>query len=314
MNAKTLVASTIFVISGSARAVTPIDMPANPTELITVETKAEAARVVSCAVEFPLDSVQFSEQQVTACMNSANLDNVSYIHVIATATSTGSGTHNLYLSTRRAGAIEAFLNNRYPNIQVHAFGGGINPKFGKMARIFVVENRKKGEEISPGIQVASAGPPEIIERTTTKFVTQMEYRDRLKQNIDVNVDTGAALSNFSSDVYDYLAFNVKKTLRTKLTGVISTGIRHRMLSSNDVIDINSTSLMAGRDWHFFQVRGLRVNYEQLLEAGQLIANGRNIEWGTTGTLSLSNNDLKLSLIGSKSNYLSSLGLGVGIKL
>ncbi len=315
MNAKTLVASVVILISGRAAAVTPVDIPQNPAAEITVDTKNEAAaRVVSCAVEFPLDSVQFSERQVTACMNSANLDNVSYVHVIATATQTGSGTHNLYLSTRRAGAIEAFLNNRYPNIQVHAFGGGINPKFGKIARIFVVENHKKGEEISPGIQVASAGPPEIIERTTTKYVTKTEYIDRPMQQIDISADTGLALSSFSSDAYDYLSINIKKTLRTSLTGVISTGIRHRFLSSNDVIDINSTSLMIGRDWYMFQLFGYRMSYEQLIEAGQLIANGRSIEWGTTGTVSMSSRDLKLSVIGSKSNYLSSLGVGVGIKL
>jgi hypothetical protein len=314
VNAKTLVASTFFYLSGSAVAVTPIDIPPSPTGSVTIDTRHEAARVVSCAVEFPLDSVQFSEQQVTACMNAANLDHVSYIHVIATATSTGSGTHNLYLSTRRAGAIEAFLNNRYPNIQVHAFGGGINPKFGKMARIFVVENQKKGDEISPGIQVASAGPPEVIERTTTKYVTQMEYRDRPKHNIDVAMDTGFANTSFSPDVYDYLSVNIKKTVRTRLTGVISTGMRHRMLTSNDVIDINTTSVMIGRDWNVFQLWGLRVKYEQLIEAGQLIANGRSLEWGTTGTLSVSNNDLKLALIGSKSNFLSSLGIGIGVKL
>jgi hypothetical protein len=91
-------------------------------------------------------------------------------------------------------------------------------------------------------------------------------------------------------------------------------MRHRMLTSNDVIDINTTSVMIGRDWNVFQLWGLRVKYEQLIEAGQLIANGRSLEWGTTGTLSVSNNDLKLALIGSKSNFLSSLGIGIGVKL
>ncbi|MCI5119525.1 MAG: hypothetical protein D3913_16625 [Candidatus Electrothrix sp. LOE1_4_5] len=209
-----------------------------------VSTKnIESARVISCAIKFPLDSVRFKEDQVTKCMESANLEAISYVHVIATASSSGSTSHNLYLSTRRAGAIEAFLNNRYPDIQVHAFGGGENPKFGMVARIFIVENSKKAKELSPGVQVAMAGSPEVIEKTITKYVTKTEYQDRPKEEIFFSADTGYAQTSLSDDDYQYVSVKVDKLFRTSIYMLndFTLGIRARFLQSDYVSDINSNN-------------------------------------------------------------------------
>lgn len=303
---------TLGVGAQTVAAVTedlPVALP------VTVFTKdISTARVISCAIVFPLDQVKFSEQQVTDCMKSANIDAVSYVHVIATSSATGSGPHNLYLSNRRAGAIEAYLTNRYPNLQVHAFGGGENPKFGKMARIFIVENQGKPEDITAGIQVASAGPPEIIERTTTQYVTKVEYRDALKKNLDVTLSSGPARTDFSGDVYNYAAVRISTTQRLPYTGFLTIGISHKMLQSNDVIDVNASSVNIARSWNLTKIRGQDFFYEQAFDLGQLRANGRSLEWGTSATSGLQNSDFRLSVHAAKSNHMTTLGIGCGIRM
>lgn len=120
---------------------------------------AAPVRVWSCAVGFPLDSVRFSTERVEQCLAKADPQRIAYMHVVATATATGSHNHNLYLSTRRAGAIEGFLRNRFPDTEIHAFGGGINAKFGKVARIFIVEGgHEEHEEILLAQAVAPKAP------------------------------------------------------------------------------------------------------------------------------------------------------------
>ena len=297
----------------NAFAVTEIDN--KKIDLQSTTTKSiEAARVISCAIQFPLDSVKFSEKQVTSCLNSAKLESVSYIHVIATASSTGSGTHNLYLSTRRAGAIEAYINNRYPDLKVHAFGGGENPKFGKMARIFIVENHGKPNQLATGAQLASAGPPEIIERTTTKFITKTEYRERPKDDYDVSVDSGAAATNFGNAAYNYVAMKMTKKLRFDFFGDVIFGLRHRVLQSNEGIDINSTNFMIGRDFNLAHFYGRRVFYGQTIETGPMMTNNRSIEFGTSATLGLQTADFRVSMVATMSNHLNTIGLGLGLRM
>lgn len=303
---------SLLAVTQTATAVTEdVKIPLPETSLLNT---VSAARVISCAIVFPLDQVKFSEQQVTDCMKSANLDAVSYVHVIATSSSTGSGPHNLYLSNRRAGAIEAFLTNRYPNLQVHAFGGGENPKFGKMARIFIVENKGKPEDISAGIQIASAGPPEIIERTTTKYVTNTEYRDAPKKNIAFTMSSGPARTDFSPDIYNYAGLRASTTQTLPVTGEINIGVSHKMLQSNEVVDINASSINVGRLWKLMTIRGQDFFYEQDLDVGILRANGQSLEWGTSASSGLQNADFRLGVHVAKTNHMTTLGIGCGIRM
>jgi hypothetical protein len=286
----------------------------NKTKSPTTEKTIEAARVISCAIRFPLDSVKFSEAQVTTCLKTAKMDSISYIHVIATASATGSGKHNLYLSTRRAGAIEAYLNNHYPTLKVHAFGGGENPRFGMMARIFIVENNGNSNSLVPGVQLASAGPPEVIERTVTKYVTKIEYTERPKRGLGLSLHSGPAKTELSNDIYNYFAVKFSKAMRLPLIGNIIFGLRHKVLQSNNVLDINSTNLLVGRDFKVTHLFGKTLIFGQTLEAGQLHTNNRSIEWGTTSTLGMHNKDYNMSIIATKSNHLATIGMGLGLRM
>ena len=278
-----------------------------------VDTKSiESARIISCAIKFPLDSVRFSEEQITKCMKSANLDAISYIHVIATASSSGSTPHNLYLSTRRAGAIEAYLNNHYPKIQVHAFGGGENPKFGKVARIFVVENNQKPNEIAPGVQVATAGPPEVIEKTITKYITKTKYQDRPKQDINFYINSGMAKTDLSTDQYQYLSVKANKLFKTSIYMLndFTLGLRARVLQSDYVSDVNSFNLAMGKHWNLYHLWKGDLYFEHSIELGQMKVKEQALEYGTSAVFGFKFKDIRLYTVATISNHIKSGGIGI----
>lgn len=285
----------------------------NPIKEKEFISSIESARVISCAVQFPNDSVKFSEEHVTNCIKSANMEHVSYIHIIATASSTGTDSHNLFLSTRRAGAIEAYLNNRYPNVQIHAFGGGENPKFGKVARIFLVENNKTGEEIAPGVQVASLGAPEVIEKIRTQIVTKTEYIEQPKKGLYFNIDGGSARSDLSSNSYQYLSVQVEKQLSMPIIMLddFLLGIRYKNLKSDYVSDISSVSLTLNKIWSFQSQINLPLYLKYSLEGGQIQVNEKKDgEYGTSLTLGYDFKDIKAYTVLSYSNHIRNAGLGI----
>jgi hypothetical protein len=277
-----------------------------------------SARVISCAIRFPIDSVRFSEVQIKKCMQAVNIKSVSYVHIIATASSSGSGTHNLYLSSRRAGGLEAYFNNHYPDLKVHAFGGGENPRFGMMARIFIVENNAKPDSLAPGVQLASIGPPEIIERTVTKIVKTTEYKPRPSKEIRMDVLSGTALSNQSKQTYDYLAIKLTRTVTmpyiSHFLGKLTVGLEHRLLQSNQMVDMHLSNVLLGRRFQLPKLYGKQLTFEQTIEAGQLLSNTRTIDWGTTSSFGIQYHNYQVSLVATKSNYLATFGLGLGLKM
>ncbi len=274
----------------------------------------ESSRVISCVILFPLDSVKFSETQVVDCINLAKIDNISYIHVIATATASGTGNHNLYLSTRRAGAIEAFINNRYPQVKVHAFGGGENPKFGKVARIFIVESQMKPQELKPGVQIASVGPPEVIERIKTKYVKQIAYQEKPKLGWHSTTTMGLAETGLGDERYRYVGLRVDKELKIPRFGLVFLGLEHKILQSNDAIDVRSTSFFAAKSWQIYRMFERNIFFSQSLELGQIMANSRDFEWGSSSRISLSDEYYKVFGMITKSNYITALGIGLGITI
>jgi hypothetical protein len=277
-----------------------------------------SARVISCAIRFPVDSVRFSENQIKKCMQAVNIKSVSYVHIIATASSSGSGTHNLYLSSRRAGGLEAYFNNHYPELKVHAFGGGENPRFGMMARIFIVENNAKPDALARGIQLASIGPPEVIERTITKIVRQTEYKSQPPKEIRMDVLTGSAMTSLSTKSYDYLAIKISRVMTvpyiSQLLGKLTFGLEHHLLQSNQMIDMHLSNLLIGRRFKLPKLYGKQLTFEQTIEAGQLLSNTRTIDWGTTSSFGIQYHNYQVSLVGKKSHYLTEFGLGLGLKM
>lgn len=280
-------------------------------ETVDVKAGPNAARVVTCAVSFPLDSVKFSEDQVQKCMAAVDAASVSYVHVIATADETGTHLHNLYLSTRRAGAIEAYLANRFPAAQVHAFGGGENPRFGKLARIFIVEH--KGDDHSP-VQVASVGVPEIIERTKTETITKTvtAYRDVPKRGFLAATEAGGA--RMAGTAYGYVGVGARQIISFNIVGPVAVGVRHRVLQSDKAADIQSTVAQVAREWPIGTFARRQAYFDQAVELGRVAANDQAVEWGATSTVGLRDGDFEAALIVAKSNVLSSLGFGLGVRL
>lgn len=302
----------LLILEGSiARAV---DNSKNPAESMAQDVVIESSRVISCAIHFPLDSVKFSEAQVTRCIKSANIDDISYVHVIATATSSGTGTHNLYLSTRRAGAVEAFINNRYPKLKVHAFGGGENPKFGKVARIFIVENQRPSTEIRPGVQVAKLGSPEIIERIKTKVITKTEYKPEPPLGYVLGATVGRAETSLNSAIYGLVSVSVGKTLAIPLLGESEVGGRYQILQSNEAVDINKSSVFVKKSWYLSNLYKYKLFISQTVEAGILKANGSDWDIAGQSLLDVRQGNLRGFIGITKSNYITSFGSGLGVML
>lgn len=126
---------------------------------------AAASKVVSCAIEFANNSIEFDEDYMRQCLQQVDPGRVTYVHVFATASSPGSVEHNLALSQVRAEKVAHFVSKIKPKLpQIHAFGGGENPRFGRQARIFVVIGPKRFKNAKPETVVKV----EEVEKVVTK--------------------------------------------------------------------------------------------------------------------------------------------------
>ena len=246
---------------------TVVDVPSAPT------------RVSSCAVHFPLDSVRFDESSIAHCFGDVKPEHISYIHVIATASTDGSSIHNLYLSTRRAGAIEGYLRNRYPEIEIHAFGGGANPKFGKMARIFVVESAQSAAD--------PAGPTPVVDTTpvVSKIQTEIKYVYPKKIGVDVVGGTGLAMFNANSSPYQSFAFSGGYNLVNRWVTNLQLGMRYTIHRSNQNMDVHTQHLYADKQWSGRSLRGIKTEYGARVFSGLAVTrdfaldNGASVYFG-----------------------------------
>jgi hypothetical protein len=233
-----------FVFAYSLSANEQVDAPAN---------EVTSTRVFSCSVHFPLDSVQFEESSIQHCFEGVDTTRISYIHVIATASTDGSNRHNLYLSTRRAGAIEGYLKNRFKDIEVHAFGGGANPKFGKMARIFIVESPLVPDTATEQSQATDTTPAPQI---------QIEYRERSKTAYSIHL--GYGLARFQSDQANYtlrsvgLTTGLKHHLNQEWLKAIDLGLRYGHASSDTRLDLQLLGITIGSSVDLMKVMSYRT--------------------------------------------------------
>jgi hypothetical protein len=234
-----------LVAAQTAEAAAPKE---EPTEALTEEAQSSElssfseAKVYTCAIDFPLDSVQFNEQRMEDCFAGVDRQRMSYVHVIATATVTGSNDHNLYLSNRRAGAIEGYLKNRFPEVTIHAFGGGKNPKFGKSARIFIVESPENPDQESLEQKVVVEKYPEVRVEVKTEY----KYLEPVKLGLGVHVLGGVSAFRGQTDSpYQYAGLGVQyDTYLPYLDalGEFGLGLRYTLNRSNKVLDIHEGAL------------------------------------------------------------------------
>ncbi|SMF00077.1 hypothetical protein [Pseudobacteriovorax antillogorgiicola] len=104
-------------------------------------------KVFTCNVLFPNDSVAFREERISECFTEVDPELITYIHIVSTASTTGTAAYNLDLSVRRSQKVKRFIEKQFPNVkQIHEFGGGQNPRFGRQARIFIVVQPKTEQE------------------------------------------------------------------------------------------------------------------------------------------------------------------------
>jgi hypothetical protein len=275
------------------------------------------APTYSCSIHFPLDSVRFSEQRIEECFAGIDPKTISYIHVIATATPAGSNKHNLYLSTRRAGALEGYLRNRYPDTEIHAFGGGENPRAGKMARIIIVTRKiqKKTRE-----KVVMYKPETV---TKIKQVTKIEYQDRPAIGVNVMSSSGVTAGN---NAYHFMGLRAAKRVDWGLEN-FSVGINYRMLRSNRLRDLTATGLFMSKHWLLKKLKqniDVRVTATPILNMmfkkapseteGLAKSDNQSIDYGLGSAIEFIRSYYVLSLEAQYTSLYQSYGLGIGVDL
>lgn len=274
----------------------------------TLVEKEENSKIYSCAVYFPLDSVQFEPQRVDECFVNINLSRVSYVHVIATATLSGTMEHNLYLSTRRAGALEGYLKVKYPQLQVHAFGGGVNPKFGKSARIIIVESSKDPDKDKAGLTPATIQQPQV------RVEIQKEYIHPKKNDVNIQWYSGVSQFRPNPSSYQYFGLGVSKNLVAPTIGRFAAGMQYQIFRSNQVYDIHSGTLFGEKMMQIYRISGrsridagtqLLVGIDRVSQSNHLTqgikALARYVDGDTTGSLEL-----------GLSNHFEWAGIAIGV--
>src|SRR5690606_23015599 len=141
-----------------------------------------------------------------------------------------------------------------------------------------------------------------------------EYRDLPKTNVYVATLGGVSATTLSDDVYNYMALEAGKIFSLPTIGPLGVGLRHRLLQSDEALDLNSTSAFVHRPFVLSQLAAGEIYYDQSVELGWLLANGYALEWGATAQLGYRNKDYQVALTATKSNLLTSLGAGLGIRL
>lgn len=278
-------------------------------ELVRDDTKT---KIYACEIRFPLNSVQFNEKNVEDCFKGVDRQRISYIHVVATASPEGTITHNLYLSTRRAGAIEGYLKNRFSDIEIHAFGGGINPKFGKAAQIFVVESGKIPEHEEPIKQVVELKQaPVQVKAPEVQIVTKTEYIQPKKAGIELRIGSGISQFRPQSSDYQFVGAAVFMPLRS-----YNFGLEYGVHRSNQVYDVHSAKLNAERMYRLWRVSGTSK-----LEAGPLAYTGvsiidkdRQMDYGMGAILKYKSGDYTGNVTLGLAKHFRWLGFGVGALL
>ncbi len=169
------------------------------TEALSVEKEArgtEKIMVYSCSVEFPNDSDVFDPNRIKNCIKDIDPLNVTYVHVVATATTTGTAEHNLDLSNRRASAVGQLIHEAFPNVKdIHVFGGGQNPRLGRLARVFII--------VQPPTAAGSGESPEPVVIHEVEVKQEIRYVNRYLYRPRYGFELLTQYGISDSDNYDF---------------------------------------------------------------------------------------------------------------
>ncbi|MBP9707197.1 MAG: hypothetical protein KBD78_06095 [Oligoflexales bacterium] len=304
----------ILQFSSSVLASEPVELNQEELDQIAdtpgVPKKNEQTRIFSCSIEFPLNSVQFDTKLVDECFKGIVLERVSYVHVIATATTTGTSDHNLFLSTRRAGSIEGYIKNKYPQMQVHAFGGGANPKFGKSARIIIVESAPNAEQEADGLSSVIVKAPEV------KIKIQKEYILPKKFGYDVNLMTGLAEYQEDGAMYQLVNVRVYRPTKFPLLKEVDLGVGYGLNRSNNNLDIQTMSVLLGKMYRVYDLANFhKFDLGADFFAGtSAIQDQSEMDYGFTAKLRYGYESISASLHINASKHFNSVTLGGGVLL
>lgn len=277
--------------------------------------------VIACTIHFPHDSIVFRKKRIDECLKGLDSKLITYIHIFATASTKGSPEYNLNLSNKRAVVVEKEVRKRYPAIKiVHSFGGGENPTFGRLARIFVVAQKpeKKVMQIAEQPpQVVKEVPKEPEIRYITK--TKIKYVERSLRGLRILTYYGKSAYKDQEYKYQKIAVGayLSKEEYAKLIGLnnLDLGLLLDKNQSDEKTDIDSYLLSARTTWNLLKFYNGDITISAVLNGG-IIRNyrKRTYDLGVGSDLAWTKNGFHIGIDFKKSYQLTSFGLFAGVDI
>ena len=266
--------------------------------------------VYSCTIIFPNDSDVFHADRIRQCIKDINPLQVSYVHVVATATTTGTAEHNLDLSNRRASAVGDFITRSFPNVRdVHIFGGGQNPRLGRQARVFIVVQPEHMSEEPDSLE------PQVIHEVEVRTEVQTLTLTRSRRALEAVAQYGLADVEHYEFKHRYLSFGIRRPSLWNNRADIAWnfGLHLSQYQSTLRRDFEALHLEAGvkKVWTVSRVGGVFAQVSALA-GGSTNHEKLAADFGLRLESGWENDGLRVGLAYSHAYQLKQLGILIGI--
>lgn len=233
-----------------------------PSFIVVAEEnkKEENTYVVTCAIHFANDSVRFDKSRVAGCLKGTKVENVTYVHVFATASASGSPEYNLELSQKRADMVASEVKILMPKIgKVHSFGGGENPGFGRQSRIFIVVDP------TPEQKAKVDQKPKLAKEPLPKIIVE-----QVEKNLRFTSGFGRSKAGSSGLDYNFskAAFHIENPKHQLWGQPYFFGMAMQMHTNIDARDFVSLLPEVGTEWQIYQAPyDLEISYRFSISTG-----------------------------------------------
>lgn len=206
---------------------------------------AKESFTANCGVNFPVDSIDFSKQELIACLGALPKDTKpELINIFASASFPGSRRHNIALTEMRSEALKNFITKTLntEDVKVNLIAGG-ETHFGRSAQVLVVSNRLE----SQSIRLAS------LEAENVAFTKEVKKLKTPSQH-HVRVGALAGQSQYRGDDsrYDSMGGEVSYFYDLGSDSPFSLELGSELVkhSRDDVLDLYSLGAGAGVFAHY----------------------------------------------------------------
>ena len=211
--------------------------------ILSLAIKAKQT-VKVCKVQFPHNSIVFNQKKLSSCLSSIPADqNISYVHIQATATPPGTVKYNLKLSETRAKVVKDFVLNKYPQTTLNIFGGGENPNRGRQATVHLIMNKIEKTPAAKVVKITKR-TPRIALKLKKKVIKPSS------KNFQLGILPGIQQFEFGQTYYKSLGAELTYDKKFNKSFSMSIGARIASQADDDFLDIYSSYALLGAFYHY----------------------------------------------------------------